>query len=80
MIWITFFLNMSNLRSQKKLNKNIDKLKNAKIYYENEIKKDSFHLYKLKKDSSFIEKFAREKYFFKKKGEDIFIIEKNKHE
>ena len=72
-IWMTFF-DTNSLLMHFELNQKIKKLKNQKIYYQNEIKKDRTSINEIESDSG-IEKYAREKLFMKKKNEEIFLIE-----
>jgi cell division protein FtsB len=72
-VWMTFF-DTNSLLMHFELNQKIKKLKNQKIYYQNEIKKDSTSINEIESDSG-IEKYAREKLFMKKENEEIFLIE-----
>lgn len=72
-IWLLFFDNYSYLE-HRFLNKEIDELENYRVYYINEIKKDSIQIEKFNKLDE-VEKYARENYFMKKDSEDIYIIE-----
>ena len=72
-IWMTFF-DTNSLLMHFELNQKIKKLKNQKIYYQNEIKKDRTSINEIESDSG-IEKYAREKLFMKKENEEIFLIE-----
>ena len=72
-VWMTFF-DTNSLLMHFELNQKIKKLKNQKIYYQNEIKKDSTSINEIESDSG-IEKYAREKLFMKKGNEEIFLIE-----
>ncbi len=70
---MTFF-DTNSLLMHFELNQKIKKLKNQKIYYQNEIKKDRTSINEIESDSG-IEKYAREKLFMKKENEEIFLIE-----
>ena len=72
-LWMTFF-DTNSLLMHFELNQKIKKLKNQKIYYQNEIKKDRTSINEIESDSG-IEKYAREKLFMKKGNEEIFLIE-----
>ncbi len=72
-IWMLFLDSYSALQ-HKQLNKEIDKLEDSKVYYNQEIEKDKKEI-KSYQSLKKIEKFAREKYYMKKQNEDIFIIE-----
>lgn len=77
--WI-IFLDDYNLIHQKKIENNVNELKEQKEFYISEIKSDSAELFKLKNDSNEQERFAREKFLMKKDNEDIFIIRKDEDE
>ena len=72
-LWMTFF-DTNSLLMHFELNQKIKKLKNQKIYYQNEIKKDRTSINEIESDSG-IEKYDREKLFMKKGNEEIFLIE-----
>jgi len=72
-VWMIFF-DTNSLLMHFELNQKIKKLKNQKIYYQNEIKKDRTSINEIESDSG-IEKYAREKLFMKKENEEIFLIE-----
>jgi len=58
----------------RRLNNQRNELIDKKVYYENEIKKDSTNTIKLQKSIKEMERFGREKYMMKRENEDIFII------
>ena len=72
-IWMIFF-DTNSLIIHNELSNDINKLKNQKKYFTNEINKDKSELKLLQTDSG-LEKYAREKLFMKKENEDIFLIE-----
>ncbi len=72
-IWMVFF-DENSLLNHREFNKEIEKLKNEKKYYNSEIAKDD-ELIKNLDDSDELEKFAREEYKMKKENEEIFIIQ-----
>lgn len=58
----------------RRLNNQRSELIDKKVYYENEIKKDSTNTIKLQKSIKEMERFGREKYMMKRETEDIYII------
>ncbi len=78
-LWILLFDNY-NLINQIKIQHKVKELEKQKLYYQNEIEKDSVELYKLKNLKKEQERFAREKFLMKKANEDVFIIRKNSDE
>lgn len=73
LFWMIFF-DSNSFIVHNELDKDIDKLKEQKVYYKNEIKKDNKELNMIQSDSG-LEKYAREKLFMKKDNEDIFLIQ-----
>jgi cell division protein FtsB len=78
-VLITFF-DRYDLISQYSLRKQLNKLKEEKQYYLDEIKKNNEELKALQNDHENLEKFAREKYLMKKDEEEIFVIVKDQEE
>lgn len=78
-IWI-IFIDTNNLIKQYKFSKKIENLEDQKLFYLNEIIKDSLELNNIMNDSSKREKFAREKFLMKKENEDVYIIRKKINE
>jgi len=72
-IWMIFF-DSNSLLVHNDLNNDINKLKQQKSYYNNEIEKDKKELNMIQTDTG-LEKYAREKLYMKKDNEDIFIIQ-----
>ncbi len=56
----------------------IEKLKEQKRYYQDEIHKTQKAIKALRYDTAQLEKYAREKYFMKKDNEDIFVVIREK--
>jgi cell division protein FtsB len=73
LIWISFF-DSYNLISQFRRGSALQKVKEEKQYYLEEIKNDSIAIMELTTNKENLEKFAREKYLMKKENEDIFLI------
>mgnify|MGYP000021660998 CR=1 FL=1 len=63
-IWIVFFDNY-NLIKQYKIKKNIKELEENKLFYSNEIEKDSIEYKELLNNEEERERFAREKFLMK---------------
>lgn len=72
-VWMIFFDENSWVNHQE-YDKEIDKLKSEKDYYNTEINQDKDFINK-HNDREELEKFAREQYKMKKENEDIYIIE-----
>jgi hypothetical protein len=75
-IWIVFFDNY-NLIKQYKIKKNIKELEENKLFYSNEIEKDSIKYKELLNNDEERERFAREKFLMKKENEDVYIIRRD---
>lgn len=72
-IWM-FFLDSNSWLIHHELDQEVNKLKDNKEYYQNEIAKDRATIEKLN-DSFELESYARQNYYMKRAEEDIFIIE-----
>ncbi len=72
-VWISV-IDSNSWFTRLKLEKNLEKLKTEKEFYQKKIKEDSVYLNELKTNRANLEKFAREKYLMKKDNEDIFVI------
>ncbi len=72
-VWLLFF-DQNNLLNRYDDVRNLKKLEEEKVYYEQKIKDDQQRLRELKTDRENLEKFAREQYLMKKPNEDIFIV------
>jgi cell division protein DivIC len=84
-LWITLgfgvwmlFLDSNSWLFLRKLNKEIETLKESHRYYEEEMEKDSTLLYEFEHNPEAREKYAREQYKMKKEKEDLFIIKEEK--
>jgi len=71
-LWMLFFDSNSYL-NHLSLSNSINQLEKDKLYYKEEIKKDSIALDKLSNPEG-LERYAREVYHMKKENEEIFII------
>ncbi|MFW6019180.1 MAG: FtsB family cell division protein [Bacteroidales bacterium] len=72
-IWMMFF-DQNNIISQWRLNNKVNDLKEEKVYYKKEIKKDRKAARELQTNKKTLERYAREKYLMKRDDEDIFLI------
>ena len=72
-VWITFFSQYS-LVDQVKLARSLHELQEEKVYYIDQIHRDSTRLYELTTNNENLEKFAREQYYMKKANEEIFVV------
>jgi hypothetical protein len=73
-VWIVFFDSDSLIERTINL-KQVHRLENDRIFYENKIRDDRAKLEELESNPANLEKFAREHFLMKREGEDIFIIE-----
>ncbi len=68
------FISDSNLFTQVKLTRKLNKLEQEKRFYTDKIKEVEKDREELLSDKALLEKFAREKYLMKKESEDIYVI------
>jgi cell division protein FtsB len=71
--WISFF-DRNDLMSQYKLRSELNQLRQDKVYFETEIRKNNESMKELQTNPDNLEKFAREKYLMKRENEDIFVF------
>lgn len=76
-VWVGF-LDVHNFSDQIKYRMKIREMKDEKAYYLDKIQEDSTRLHELNTSDENLEKYAREKYYMKKKGEEIFLVKKQK--
>lgn len=72
-VWMTFF-DENSWVNHREFDKEIDKLKNERMYFKSQIDSDKAFISK-HNDREELEKFAREEYKMKKENEEIYIIE-----
>ena len=72
-VWVAFF-DQNNLVERMQNRKELNQLKEDKVYYEEQIKENAARLNELKTNNDNLEKFAREQYLMKKDNEDVFVI------
>ncbi|TAF45759.1 MAG: septum formation initiator family protein [Sphingobacteriales bacterium] len=77
LVWM-FFFDRNDLIAQFDYRADLEKLKNEKEFYIQEISKVQKDLIALTTNQQKLEKFAREKYLMKKNNEDIFVIVEQK--
>jgi cell division protein FtsB len=75
--WMMFF-DRSDLLSQYEYRTQLNKLKNEKAFYIQEIAQVRTDLDELTTNKERLEKFAREKYLMKKDNEDVYVIIREK--
>ncbi len=73
LVWVSFFSQYS-LLDQRKITKDLHELEQEKVYYIEQIKRDSTRLHELTTNIKNLEKFAREQYYMKRSNEDIFVV------
>jgi len=76
-IWMVFF-DINDIYTQYQRREKLQQLQRDKVFYAKGIKNIKEERAKLSTDPKKLEKFAREKYFLKKKGEDVYVILKEK--
>ena len=72
-LWLAFF-SQYNLMERTRLARNLKDLEREKMYYIEQIQRDSARLQQLTTGTEALEKYAREQYYMKKPNEDLFII------
>jgi len=72
------FFDRSDLLSQYEYRTQLNKLKNEKAFYIQEIAQVRTDLDELTTNKERLEKFAREKYLMKKDNEDVYVIIREK--
>ena len=73
-VWMLFF-DQRDVFVQMERAKELQKLEEAKSYYNKEIQKTKTQLDNLQTNPRSIEKFARERYLLKREGEEVFVFE-----
>ena len=79
LIWLSFFDRNDFITTWSYHNK-LESLISEKLYFEEEIKKNTEDLNNLLTNYKTMEKFAREHYLMKKDNEDIYVIVEEKRE
>jgi cell division protein DivIC len=73
-VWMLFFDEQDFITTHFKQRAELNRLKESRDHYKDEIAKTLEELDQLKSDPALLEKYAREKYRMKKENEDLFII------
>lgn len=73
LVWLLFF-DRNDLLSQYEYRTQLNKFKEEKAFYIQEIAKVKTDLNELTTNRERLEKFAREKYLMKKDDEDVYVI------
>ena len=77
-IWMLFF-DQNNMVDRVQMTNEIRQLEADRLYYQEQIDKDSARFHELTTDKDNLEKYAREQFLMKKANEDVFVvIEKEK--
>lgn len=73
LIWMLFF-DQNNLVDRYRMNREIGQLEEDRLYYMEQIDKDSTRLHELTTDKQNLEKYAREQFYMKQENEDVFVV------
>ena len=73
LIWMLFF-DQNNFVDRYSMNREIGQLEEDRLYYMEQIDKDSTRLHELTTDKQNLEKYAREQFYMKQENEDVFVI------
>jgi len=73
LIWMLFF-DQNNYVDRYRMSREIGQLEENRLYYLEQIDKDSTRLHELTTDKQNLEKYAREQYYMKQDNEDVFVI------
>jgi cell division protein FtsB len=73
-LWMLFF-DQRNFFLQKDRAAELEKLEQAKGYYEKEISTTQEQLNNLQSNPGAVEKYARERYLLRRGGEEVYIFE-----
>ncbi len=71
------FFDQNNMVDRLKMSGEINQLEEDRMYYMEQIEKDSSRLHELTTDKDNLEKYAREQFLMKKKNEDVFVVIEN---
>lgn len=73
-IWMLFF-DQRDFFLQRGRAAELDKLEQAKAYYEKEISTTQEQLNNLQSNPGAVEKYARERYLLRREGEEVYLFE-----
>ena len=70
-----FFFDQRNFFLQRDRADELEKLEQAKSYYEKEISTTQEQLNNLQSNPGAVEKYARERYLLRREGEEVYLFE-----
>ncbi len=73
-IWMLFF-DQRDYFQQRERAAELNKVENAKKYYNDEIEATKKQLNNLQNNPTAIEKYARERYLLKREGEEVYLFQ-----
>ena len=73
-VWMLFF-DQRDFFQQKERRAELNKLEEAKKYYQKEIEQTKGQLNNLQNNPAAIEKYARERYLLRREGEEVYLFE-----
>lgn len=73
-IWMLFF-DQRDFFTQRDRAAELDKLEQAKAYYQKEIATTKEQLNNLQSNPGAVEKYARERYLLRREGEEVYLFE-----
>ena len=73
-VWMLFF-DQRNFFLQRDRADELEKLEQAKSYYEKEISTTEEQLNNLQSNPGAVEKYARERYLLRREGEEVYLFE-----
>lgn len=73
-VWMLFF-DQRDFFTQRDRAAELDKLEQAKAYYQKEIATTKEQLNNLQSNPGAVEKYARERYLLRREGEEVYLFE-----
>lgn len=73
-VWMLFF-DQRDFFTQRDRAAELDKLEQAKTYYQKEISTTQEQLNNLQSNPGAVEKYARERYLLRREGEEVYLFE-----
>lgn len=73
LVWI-FFFDANNFFTQLESRKQLQKLRDERVYYQERIEEVRKNYKELSSNPQTMEKYARERYFMKKSNEEIYLV------
>lgn len=74
LVWMLFF-DQRDFFTQRDRAAELEKLEQAKVYYEKEISTTQDQLNNLQSNPGAVEKYARERYLLRRDGEEVYLFE-----